>query len=141
MMPTTQKMPCEAIPEYFAKPQIVESLAAAHPTLLVRQMALEILRLRAALEVTQRENESLRAECGIRQIDGYKNGKADAEAEAAAMRKDAERLDWLDRNYHYIDMSDDGQYYRWQFSTPQDNRGSSPVRDRIDDALAGKGEK
>lgn len=36
------------IPEYFAKPGIVQMLAEAHPTLLIRQMANEILRLQAA---------------------------------------------------------------------------------------------
>jgi hypothetical protein len=38
----------ESIPEYFAKPNIVEGLVAAHPVLLVRQMANEILRLRSS---------------------------------------------------------------------------------------------
>jgi len=37
----------DSIPEYFDKPNIVESLAKAHPVLLVRQMANEILRLRS----------------------------------------------------------------------------------------------
>jgi hypothetical protein len=40
----------EHIPEYFAKPKIVEGLAEAHPILLVRQMANEILRLRDQLD-------------------------------------------------------------------------------------------
>ena len=44
--PTPQGM--DAIPEYFAKPGIVENLAAAHPVMLVRQMANEILRQRSA---------------------------------------------------------------------------------------------
>jgi hypothetical protein len=38
----------ESIPEYFTKPRIVEDLAAAHPVLLVRQLANEILRLRSS---------------------------------------------------------------------------------------------
>lgn len=37
----------ESIPEYFAKPGITEGLAEAHPNLLVRQMANEILRMRS----------------------------------------------------------------------------------------------
>ena len=36
----------EAIPDYFAKPGVTEGLAQAHPVLLVRQMANEIMRLR-----------------------------------------------------------------------------------------------
>jgi hypothetical protein len=43
----------ESIPEYFTKPRIVEDLAAAHPVLLVRQLANEILRLRALAPVGQ----------------------------------------------------------------------------------------
>lgn len=40
------KMP-DALPEYFAKDGIVEGIAKHHPTALVRQMANEILRIRA----------------------------------------------------------------------------------------------
>jgi hypothetical protein len=36
------------VPEYFAKPGVTEALSKAHPVLLVRQMANEILRLRSA---------------------------------------------------------------------------------------------
>jgi len=38
------------------------------------------------------ENESLRAECGFRQIQGYNEGKA---AMSAKLRKDAERYRWI----------------------------------------------
>lgn len=41
-------MSIDHIPEYFAKPGVTEALAETHPTLLVRQMANEILRLRSA---------------------------------------------------------------------------------------------
>jgi len=49
-----------------------------------------------AITALRQEIESLRAECGIRQIDGYNKGKAEGEAERAALREDAERLDWAE---------------------------------------------
>ena len=45
----------ESLPEYFAKPGVVEGLSQAHPVLLVRQMANEISRLKELLLKAERE--------------------------------------------------------------------------------------
>jgi hypothetical protein len=52
-----------SIPEYFAKPGIVEALAEAHPVLLIRQMANEILRLRSVPSARGEAPQKLFQQC------------------------------------------------------------------------------
>lgn len=59
----TEREGLESIPEYFAKPKVTEALAETHPVLLVRQMANEILRLRALDSGPTSEEEAIRVGC------------------------------------------------------------------------------
>ncbi len=72
--------------------KLCEELRGAYSTAFPRSLA---RRAAAALESQVRENESLRAECGLRQIQGYREGMAKTERKLAASEADAERLSWL----------------------------------------------
>ena len=98
-------MPSE-LPEYFAKPGIVEGLHKHHPMALVRQMAHEILTLRQGSERAAPKAELAEyAKTVAHMRDGARlQDSATAavlerakrvEAELAACREDAERYRWL----------------------------------------------
>jgi hypothetical protein len=62
----------EELPEYFAKPGIVEGLSEVHPVALVRQMANEILRLRAyALAQREKREGEMSVRWDLKNPDDY----------------------------------------------------------------------
>lgn len=76
----------ECVPEYFAKPGVTEVLAKAHPVLLVRQMAHEILRLRLRAQSSEAPIMDHR---GPSYWEGYAEGKRDAEMNAESVAPSA----------------------------------------------------